>query len=67
MKKLEFPIITGSVPDKKQLSMDDYLEFVKFNLQNTCDINEIRKQKKLAAVLVPFSIITSKQSRFKPR
>lgn len=56
MKKLEFPIISGPTPEKKQLSMDNYLEFVQFNLKNTCDIDEIRKQKKSAAVLVPFSI-----------
>lgn len=56
MKKLEFPIITGPLPEKKQLSMDDYLEFVRFNLKYTCDIEANRKSKKKLAVKVPFSI-----------
>lgn len=59
MKKLKFPIISGPLPEKKQLSMDDYLEFVLFNLKNTCDIEANRKLKKQQLVKIPFVIKTS--------
>lgn len=60
MDKLEFPIISVPLPEKKQLSMDDYLKFVQFNLQYTCDIEASRKQKKMSVVKIPFSIESSK-------
>ncbi|NQU17905.1 MAG: hypothetical protein HQ564_07540 [Candidatus Saganbacteria bacterium] len=60
MKKLEFPIISGPLPEKKQLSMDDYLEFVQFNLKNTCDIETTRKLKKKLAVKIPFIFVNNK-------
>lgn len=56
MEKLELPIISGPLPDKKQLSMDDYLNFVQFNLKYTCDIEAVRKLKKMLAVTIPFYI-----------
>ena len=56
MKKLEFPIISGPLPEKKQLSMDEYLDFVLFNLKYTLDIKSERKLKKQLAVKIPFSI-----------
>ena len=60
MKKLKFPIISGPLPDKKQLSMDDYLDFVQFNLKNTDDIETNRKWKRQTAINVPFSIKAQK-------
>lgn len=56
MEKLEFPVISGPLPEKKQLSMDEYLEFVQFNLKYASDIKVTRKWKKLLAVKIPFSI-----------
>jgi len=52
--KLNFPVIKGTPPAAKQLSMDDYLKFVTLNLKYTVDKKAIRRQKKLAAVNVPF-------------
>ncbi|MBU0501682.1 MAG: hypothetical protein ABIH69_04875 [bacterium] len=60
MKKLELPIISSPLPGKKQLSMDDYLRFVRFNLQYTCDIEASRKTKKELMVKIPFSIRPAK-------
>jgi len=59
MEKLEFPIISIPLPEKKQLSMDDYLKFVQFNLQYTCDIEASREQKRISVVKIPFSIKNS--------
>ncbi len=56
MKKLEFPVMTGQLPEKRQLSMDDYLEFVLFNLRYTCDLKANRKLKRQLAVKMPFSL-----------
>ncbi len=52
--ELKLPIIQGALPVARQLSMDDYLKFVTFNLKHTTNRKVIRKQKKLAAVPVPF-------------
>lgn len=56
MKKLKLPIIKGALPAAKWLSMDDYVRFVSLNLRYAPDKETIRKQKKLAAVNVPFSL-----------
>lgn len=56
MKKLKLPIIKGSMGEPKILSMDDYLDFVQFNLKYTLDREFYAKQKKLLAVNVPFRI-----------
>jgi len=53
---LKFPIIKGVLPGAKRLSMDDYLKFVALNLKYTTDKKASRKQKKLTAVPVPFSL-----------
>lgn len=56
MKKLKLPIIRGPMPEKKILSMDDYLEFVVFNLKYAFNEAANREWKKMLAVDVPFSI-----------
>lgn len=53
-EELKLPITRGALPAARQLSMDDYLKFVTFNLKHTTNRKVIRKQKKLAAVAVPF-------------
>ena len=56
MKKLNLPIICGSVPEAKWLSMDDYLKFVNLNLKYTFDRKANQQWKKLLAVNIPFFI-----------
>lgn len=56
MKKLRLPIIKKMAMNKKTLSMDEYLEFVRFNLRYTFDKKSYAKWKKMIAVNVPFSI-----------
>jgi hypothetical protein len=55
-KKLNLPMLTGVLPAAKCLSMDDYVKFVALNLKYTIDKRVTRKQKKLAAVNVAFSL-----------
>jgi hypothetical protein len=55
-KKLNLPIIKGTFPNAKRLSMDDYVKFVVLNLKYTIDKRVVRKQKRLAAVNVAFSL-----------
>ncbi|MBF0275524.1 MAG: hypothetical protein HQK84_09865 [Nitrospinae bacterium] len=54
MNDLELPIIKNVEKKVKALSMDDYLEFVQFNLQHTHDEEAYQKWKKLLALDVPF-------------
>lgn len=54
METLKLPIIKSAPTGKKHLSMDQYLEFVKFNLKNTVDLDAVWKIKKKQAVNVPF-------------
>lgn len=56
MKKLNLPIIKEEIPDPEPLSMDDYLEFVSFNLKHTVDIEAAREWKKTIVVKVPFTL-----------
>lgn len=56
MEKLNLPIITGVISVSRRLSMDDYLKFIDLHLKYTIDRKAIRKQKKLQAVNVPFSL-----------
>ena len=52
--KLSLPVMKQAPPAARWLSMDDYVKFVAFNLKYTLDKKVIRKQKKLAAVNIPF-------------
>ena len=56
MEELNLPIISGMLPASRQLSMEDYLKFIDLNLKYTIDKKNIRKQKKIQAVNVPFSL-----------
>lgn len=56
MKKLNLPIIKGTAPKAKSLSMDDYVKFVTFNLKHTVNKRVARRWKKLLAVNKPFFI-----------
>jgi hypothetical protein len=60
MKKLKLPIIRGPMPEKKCLSMDDYLKFVNFNLKYTFNEVANKEWKKMLAVNVPFSIMAKR-------
>ena len=56
MKDLKLPIITEPQLPPKILTMDEYLEFVDFNLQNTFDRVAHDKWKELLSVDVRFSL-----------
>jgi len=56
MDKLNLPVIKDDIPLPRSLSMDEYLEFVIFNLRHSVDRKAVREQKKLAAVNVSFSL-----------
>jgi hypothetical protein len=57
MQDLNLPIIKKPLKSKnKILSMDDYLQFVQFNLMNTFNKKEYLKQKKINAVNYPFTL-----------
>ena len=55
-KKLKLPLIKGILPAAKCLSMDDYVKFIRLNLKYLIDKRAVRKQKKLGAVNVAFSL-----------
>lgn len=56
MEKLKLPIIKGTTPAAKWLSMDDYVKFVNLHLKYTLDRKAERKRKELSAVNVRFSL-----------
>ena len=56
MKDLKLPIITEPQLPPKILTMDEYLEFVDFNLHNTFDRVAYEKWKELLSVDVRFSL-----------
>ena len=57
MKELKLPVIKDHVaPPSKILSMDEYVRFVQFNLENTLDKESYWKWKKIIAVNVPFRL-----------
>ena len=56
MQELKLPIIKEPQLPPKLLTMDEYLEFVDFNLQNTFDRVAYEKWKKLLSVNVRFSL-----------
>ncbi len=56
MKDLKLPIITAPPLPPKMFTMDEYLEFVDFNLQHTFDRVAYEKWKELLTVDVPFSL-----------
>ena len=56
MNDFELPIIKKPLIQKRILSMDEYLQFVQFNLQYTFNKEGYEKWKKMTAVNFPFFI-----------
>ncbi|MCC6152635.1 MAG: hypothetical protein IT367_02695 [Candidatus Hydrogenedentes bacterium] len=56
MNDFKLPIITEPQLPPKVLTMDEYLEFVDFNLLNTFDRAAYEKWKELSSVNVRFSL-----------
>jgi hypothetical protein len=56
VKDLNLPIIKESMIPPRSLSMDEYLEFVIFNLKNIVDITANSEWKETLRVNVPFKI-----------
>ncbi len=56
MDKLNLPIIKEPIPERKSLLMDEYLEFVNFNLKYTVDRQASRNWKKTLFVNVSFRL-----------
>ena len=56
MKELKLPIISESITKPRILSMDEYYQFVQFNLKHVSDRKAILKEKELLRVNVPFSL-----------
>ena len=54
MKKLKLPVIKAGLSKSKVLSMDEYLDFVQFNLKHAFDKKAYMKWKKMLVVNVPF-------------
>jgi hypothetical protein len=59
MEKLNLPVIMSAQAKDRSLSMDDYLEFVLFNLEHTrsgSEREQDRQMRKLLTVKVLFSL-----------
>ena len=56
MNDFNLPIIKETKIQKRILSMDEYLEFVMFNVEHTLDRDAYEKWKKMSIVDVPFSL-----------
>jgi len=56
MEHLNFPIIRRAFPDPQSLSMDDYLLFIEFNLDNVVPKENILQAKESTPVRVPFRL-----------
>ncbi len=58
MEDLNLPVIKGPQNDPRVLSMDEYVDFVQFNMENFFDREAYWEWKKILAVDVPFRIIS---------
>ena len=56
MEDLNLSIIKGPQREPRVLSMDEYVDFVQFNLENFFDKEAYWEWKKIMAVDVPFRI-----------
>ena len=56
MSELNLPIFKDDGGREKVLSMDDYVRFVKFNLEHLVDIKFHRVQKQKERVQIPFRL-----------
>jgi hypothetical protein len=58
MKDLNLPKITDPIfSTNRILSMDEYVEFVQFHLENLFDKKSYLRWKKIISVNVPFKLI----------
>ena len=57
MKEFDLPIIKDLKLSSRILSMDEYLDFVDFNLKNAFDAQAYAKWKKLLIVKERFQLI----------
>ena len=53
---MKLPVIQGPLREARMLSMDEYLQFVQFNLKHAFDKKAYARWKKILAVDVPFVI-----------
>ena len=56
MRELNLPVLKDPLPASRRLSMDEYLEFVLFNLKYTFDSKAYKSRKKLQDVYIPFKL-----------
>ncbi len=56
MRTLKLPVIHGTVSKARVLSMNEYLKFVQFNIEQVFDRKAYTKWKKMLVVNVPFVI-----------
>jgi hypothetical protein len=56
VKELKLPIVKAAASSQRQLSMDEYHQFVRFNLRHAFNRKAYAKWKKMLVVNVPFSI-----------
>ena len=56
MKDLKLPIIKEQLPQQRVLSMDEYVQFVQFNLEQVFDKKAYAQWKKMLIVNAPFHI-----------
>ncbi len=56
MKKLKLPVIRENGSETKVLSMNEYLKFVQFNIEQVFDRKAYATWKKMSVVNVPFVI-----------
>ena len=54
MRDLHLPVFKEEMCPSKALSMDEYLEFVTFNLENIVDLQANAKQKEMQKINAPF-------------
>lgn len=62
-RKLKLPVIKEKPVKNRLLSMDEFLEFVDFNLENSPNLEEIREFRKKESVDVRFKLYPSSQSK----
>ena len=56
MEKLKLPVFKGKLPEKRVLSMDDYLKFVIYNLRHTFKNRLNKKMRRVSMVRAPFAL-----------
>lgn len=57
MEILNLPVFKDDPSSPRILSMDEYDEFVRFNLDNCVDLEAVRREKERLAVTAPFRLL----------